>query len=328
MDFSRQRFTRGFCSGGRVVLVSSHKVPFAIWSHLRYKRTSQYAHMRRDSEALPRPRVGSVVLPRLLELSQDVPPYSNTLEGVELGDEGKTVSYSHMLIPTLNTSSQALRKHTVTEGILGTSPALAVGGVIAPVTTINEREVETNPEIPCQRVIYDPNNLDDPELISGKHKKLFQFSSYRVSVIDYAKPSALKRDINEKFKARYPGIDLTLSKLRSIKREMKKILVDECELDPGVLALAYVYFEKLVLYEKINKENRKLLAGVCLLLSAKLNDIKGAELQTLIKEIEDTFRESRKDLFSFEFPVLVALEFALHIPTQEVMPHYVRLMQS
>lgn len=42
---------------------------------------------------------------------------------------------------------------------------------------------------------------------------------------------------------------------------MKKILVDECELDPGVLALAYVYFEKLVLYEKINKENRKLLAG-------------------------------------------------------------------
>ncbi|PIK48136.1 hypothetical protein BSL78_15012 [Apostichopus japonicus] len=46
MDFSRQRFTRGFCSGGRVVLVSSHKVPFAIWSHLRYKRTSQYAHMR------------------------------------------------------------------------------------------------------------------------------------------------------------------------------------------------------------------------------------------------------------------------------------------
>lgn len=45
---------------------------------------------------------------------------------------------------------------------------------------------------------------------------------------------------------------------------MKKIVIDECGQDPGVLAHAYVYFEKLVLYEKISKENRKMLAGLFL----------------------------------------------------------------
>lgn len=233
-----------------------------------------------------------------------------------------------MLVPTLNTGTPSHRKLTLTEGLIGTPPVLGLTASMSPMSVLTERDTEGNSDTISQVTVYDPNTLDDPELISGKHKKLFQFSSYRVSIIDYAKPSALKRDINEKFKLRYPRIAITLSKLRSIKREMKKIIIDECGQDPGVLAHAYVYFEKLVLFEKINKENRKMLAGVCLLLAAKLNDIKGGDLQTLVKEIEDTFRENRKDLFAFEFPVLVALEFALHIPVQEVMPHYIRLMQT
>ncbi len=42
---------------------------------------------------------------------------------------------------------------------------------------------------------------------------------------------------------------------------MRKIAVDECNMELITLAHAYVYFEKLVLYGKINKENRKLCAG-------------------------------------------------------------------
>lgn len=49
------------------------------------------------------------------------------------------------------------------------------------------------------------------------------------------------------------------------------------------MAMAFVYFEKLVLQGKLNKQNRKLCAGACVLLAAKIGgDLKKHEVKLLI----------------------------------------------
>ncbi len=69
----------------------------------------------------------------------------------------------------------------------------------------------------------------------------------------------------------------------SLKREMRRIVLVECGLDLLTVALSYVYFEILVLRGAITKANRKFCAGACIILAAKVNDVKGAALAGLIE---------------------------------------------
>lgn len=155
-------------------------------------------------------------------------------------------------------------------------------------------------------------------------------------------------------------------------------LSEECGLEPVTVSMAYVYFEKLVLQGKVNKQNRKLCAGACVLLAAKIssdlrkNDVKqlidvsmhvpippppppdsrlreagppptprpshlagnqrrgrsSTPLSSSTQKLEEKFRFNRRDLIGFEFTVLVALELALYLPENQVLPHYRRLTQQ
>ncbi|XP_037643622.1 CDK5 and ABL1 enzyme substrate 1 isoform X3 [Sebastes umbrosus] len=248
------------------------------------------------------------------------------LEGVELGADGKTVSYTQLLYPT---NALGGRRNTIdstssfSQSRNASHRSLSLGRANS-----NQSSIDTGNDLGDFRE-YDPNLLDDPQWPCGKHKRVLIFPSYMTTVIEYVKPSDLKKDMNETFKEKFPHIRLTLSKIRSLKREIKKLAQDECGYEEPTVAMAFVYFEKLVLQGKLNKQNRKLCAGACVLLAAKIGgDLKKHEVKFLIDKLEERFRVNRRELIAFEFPVLVALEFNLHLPENEIMPHYRRLLQT
>ncbi|XP_054615320.1 CDK5 and ABL1 enzyme substrate 1 isoform X2 [Dunckerocampus dactyliophorus] len=248
------------------------------------------------------------------------------LEGVELGADGKTVSYTQFLYPT---NVLGGRRNTIdSTSSFSQSRNASHRSLSLARANSNQSSLDTGNDLSDFRE-YDPNLLDDPQWPCGKHKRVLIFPSYMTTVIEYVKPSDLKKDMNETFKEKFPHIRLTLSKIRSLKREIKKLAQDECGYEEPTVAMAFVYFEKLVLQGKLNKQNRKLCAGACVLLAAKIGgDLKKHEVKLLIDKLEERFRVNRRELIAFEFPVLVALEFNLHLPEHEVMPHYRRLLQT
>ncbi|XP_027432166.2 CDK5 and ABL1 enzyme substrate 1 isoform X2 [Zalophus californianus] len=248
------------------------------------------------------------------------------LEGVELGADGKTVSYTQFLLPT---NAFGARRNTIdSTSSFSQFRNLSHRSLSIGRTSSTQGSLDTGSDL-GDFMDYDPNLLDDPQWPCGKHKRVLIFPSYMTTVIDYVKPSDLKKDMNETFKEKFPHIKLTLSKIRSLKREMRKLAQEDCGFEEPTVAMAFVYFEKLALKGKLNKQNRKLCAGACVLLAAKIgSDLKKHEVKHLIDKLEEKFRLNRRELIAFEFPVLVALEFALHLPEHEVMPHYRRLIQS
>ncbi|XP_076000778.1 CDK5 and ABL1 enzyme substrate 1 isoform X2 [Genypterus blacodes] len=300
---------------GRIVLISGRRSFYSVFSVLPYRDCSQTGDVKPEGVRQRHPSGGVSAKEMVIGL-----------EGVELGADGKTVSYTQFLYPT---NVLGGRRNTIdstssfSQSRNASHRSLSLGRANS-----NQSSLDTGNDFGDFRE-YDPNLLDDPQWPCGKHKRVLIFPSYMTTVIEYVKPSDLKKDMNETFKEKFPHIRLTLSKIRSLKREIKKLAQDECGYEEPTVAMAFVYFEKLVLQGKLNKQNRKLCAGACVLLAAKIGgDLKKHEVKLLIDKLEERFRVNRRELIAFEFPVLVALEFNLHLPEHEIMPHYRRLLQT
>ncbi|XP_038162537.1 CDK5 and ABL1 enzyme substrate 2 [Cyprinodon tularosa] len=249
------------------------------------------------------------------------------LEGFQLDSYGRSVSYAQFLYPTnaLVRQKPSSASNLTLQIPMSRSTHSIPGRSHPPSRLSSTVGLDLGVEDVTE---YDPNLLSDPQWPCGKHKRVLIFASYMTTVIEYVKPSDLKKDMNETFKEKFPHIKLTLSKIRSLKREMR-IVGEDCGLQPVTIAMAFVYFEKLVLQGRLNKQNRKLVSAACILLAAKISsDLKKQEVKHLIDKLEERFRISRKELISFEFIILVALEMALYLPESKVLPHYRRLVQQ
>lgn len=155
------------------------------------------------------------------------------------------------------------------------------------------------------------SELENPEWKSGSHRTVLTFPSYMVSIIDYTKPTELKKDLNDRFREKFPKVNITLSKCRSLKQVMQRISISQ-NIDRSASERALAYFDYLVMSGKVIKDNRRHCAGACLLLSAKVNsDLRSTEISRLISGIEHGLKIGRHDLVLFEFPVFAALQFSL-----------------
>ncbi|XP_063206259.1 CDK5 and ABL1 enzyme substrate 2 isoform X1 [Chroicocephalus ridibundus] len=302
----------------RIVLICAKRTLCVAFSILPYGEGLRISDLKMEGQKQRHPSGGVSVSTEMVL----------GLEGVELGADGKVVSYAKFLYPTNALVVRKADSHSAVPLCRASAPRSLPGSRYKPVTA---KTIPAGTDIGSEAVEaaeYDPNLLDDPQWPCGKHKRVLIFASYMTTVIEYVKPSDLKKDMNETFREKFPHIKLTLSKIRSLKREMRN-LSEECNLEPVTVSMAYVYFEKLVLQGKLNKQNRKLCAGACVLLAAKISsDLRKHEVKHLIDKLEERFRFNRRDLIGFEFTVLVALELALYLPENQVLPHYRRLTQQ
>nr|CAB3227369.1 CDK5 and ABL1 enzyme substrate 2 [Phallusia mammillata] len=158
-----------------------------------------------------------------------------------------------------------------------------------------------------------PIDLNSAEWTTGKHRKVLGLNGYLVSVMEYTKPSELKKTINAKFRCTFPNVGITLSKIRSLEQQMLRV-TKQFGLHTGVLGCAVALFKRLIFSGKVVKANRHSVAGTCVLLSSKVHgDLKLEDLSNLFLALEHNFKCDKGDIVKMEFQVFAALEFSLII---------------
>eukprot|EP00123_Amoebidium_parasiticum_P020651 comp54130_c0_seq1/m.47730 comp54130_c0_seq1/g.47730 ORF comp54130_c0_seq1/g.47730 comp54130_c0_seq1/m.47730 type:complete len:736 (-) comp54130_c0_seq1:148-2355(-) len=181
--------------------------------------------------------------------------------------------------------------------------------------------------------------LEMPHLRLGRHRTVLSLPGYKVSVLGYTRPEEFKKYTNEKFRDLHPDVMITLSKMRSLKKQMARVALSnislvpgayESLLEPATLSLGHIYFERLVWKGIAHKGNRRLVAAACLYLATKFYNSRVSSnfLAGLLERIEREFQVTTRDVKAAEFPVYAALEFSLHVPLNRALAVFQRLIQA
>ncbi|CAO3641194.1 unnamed protein product [Mucor hiemalis] len=176
---------------------------------------------------------------------------------------------------------------------------------------------------------YDPHYFDDGDYLSTTSNAQNSSTNGLVRPSILVKSTSKKKELNDLFRKKHPEItaEVTLSKINSIKTHLLNI-GKVMDLEISSISHAFVYFEKLIQKQIVNKQNRKLVAACCLFLAAKINEPKGSWFEPLLEAIHSEFNISSKDVRSHEFAVFADLEFNLYVPLQEFMPHFDKIFST
>lgn len=148
---------------------------------------------------------------------------------------------------------------------------------------------------------------------------------YYASLTHYVPQSVLEHEINKQFFAKHgKHSSLSLTKIRSIKATMVRIAL-ESGLELCSVAMAFVYFEKLILSRVIDRESCGAAAGACLLLAVKAHDLKSIDYAVLIYNLSQAFGKTANAILRSEFPVFAALHFDLYLDQDDYVPHLERI---
>ncbi|CEP07519.1 hypothetical protein [Parasitella parasitica] len=178
---------------------------------------------------------------------------------------------------------------------------------------------------PPQKLEYDPYYInDDLRPPPQQQTKMLSQSS---SAIITRSALANKQKLNDLFRQSHPDIEISLTKIKSIKNHLLDI-GKQIDLEISSIAHAFVYFEKLIQKQIVTKQNRKLLAACCLFLATKVNEPKGLDFNTLLEATSTELCVNPKDIRSLEFVVFADLEFNLYVPQREFMPHFDSIVRA
>mmetsp|Transcript_10696 Transcript_10696/g.40000 ORF Transcript_10696/g.40000 Transcript_10696/m.40000 type:complete len:519 (-) Transcript_10696:112-1668(-) len=192
----------------------------------------------------------------------------------------------------------------------------------------------------CPHDNYDPYFLDDPEIRGGKQKKVMVMKGMITSTIPFVKSSELKNDLNDQFKRKHSAwfnkkTELTLSMIRQIKSLMIETIdvANGQVIEVSTVAMAFVYFEKLILQNVVTKQNRKIMASTCLFLAFKFNSESGGSkrkkhLQWFFEEVEHHFGISKKAILQNEFDIFARLQFDLNVERDQWLPHVAHIQRE